>query len=62
MVKISTTIATIFVLATSAFAAPTGPFYGPATWSYQGLGACGNVTADTDFVVGVSQEFFNDWP
>jgi len=62
MVKASTAVVTILALATSAFAAPTGPFYGPATWSYQGLGACGKVTKDTDFVVGVSQKFFNAWP
>jgi len=62
MVKASTAVVTILALATSTFAAPTGPFYGATTWSYQGLGACGKLTEDTDFVVGVSQTFFNDWP
>lgn len=62
MVKFSAGLATIFVLATSAFAAPTGPFHGPATWTHEGVGACGVNSKDTDLVVGVSQQFFNAWP
>ena len=62
MVKISVVIATILALATSTLAAPTGPFNGPATWTFEGLGACGVTSKDTDLVVGVSQEFFNAWP
>jgi len=62
MVKISAAIASIFILATSVFAAPTGPFTGAATWTFEGLGACGHVSQDTDLVVGVSQQFFNSWP
>jgi len=62
MVKLSAIIVTIFVFATSVFAAPVGPFQGPATWTYEGLGACGVTSKDTDLVVGVSQTFFNAWP
>ena len=62
MVKFSAALATLVVLATSVFAAPTGPFTGPATWTYEGIGACGVNSKDTDLVVGVSQQFFNAWP
>jgi len=62
MVKFSAALATIIVLATSVIAAPTGPFTGPATWTYEGIGACGVNSKDTDLVVGVSQQFFNAWP
>ena len=55
-------VATLFVLATSVFAAPVGPYTGSATWTYEGLGACGVTSQNTDLVVGVSQAFFNDWP
>jgi hypothetical protein len=62
MVKILAAVVSIFILATFVFAAPTGPFTGAATWSYEGLGACGEVSQDSDLVVGVSQQFFNSWP
>ena len=62
MVNFSAGLVTLIVLATSAFAAPTGPFHGPATWTHQGVGACGVNSKDTDLVVGVSQQFFNAWP
>ena len=62
MVKFSAAVTTIFILATSVLSAPTGPFTGPATWSFQGVGACGVLSKDTDLTVGVSQQFFNAWP
>ncbi|KAF8338109.1 uncharacterized protein EI90DRAFT_2908971, partial [Cantharellus anzutake] len=35
---------------------------GRATWAYQGLGACGIVTKDTDLVTGVSAQYFDSYP
>jgi hypothetical protein len=62
MVKFTAIVATISVLAVSVLAAPIGPYHGSATWTFEGLGACGVTSKDTDLVVGVSQEFFNAWP
>jgi len=62
MVKISTIVTSIFALAIPVLAAPVGPFHGAATWTYEGLGACGVTSKDTDFVVGVSEAFFDSWP
>ena len=62
MVNFSAVVTMNFVFATVVFAAPTSSFRGPATWTNEGLGACGVVSNDTDLVVAVSQEFFDAWP
>jgi len=35
---------------------------GTATWGYQGIGACGVKTEDTDLVTGVSGTYFDSYP
>jgi hypothetical protein len=66
-------ILALFAFAAASVANPIDPeardvgvekrdFTGRATWAYQGLGACGIVTKDTDLVTGVSAQYFDSYP
>jgi len=56
--------AVTFLLASVVMASPLDKrtFTGKATWSYQGLGACGITTTDDELVTGVDALYFDSYP
>jgi len=59
------TIAVSFLLAASAaLASPLEKraFTGKATWTYQGLGACGTTATDDQIVTAVQAAYFDSYP
>jgi len=66
MARFFSIISVFALLVATSLASPADiekrDFTGKATWTYEGLGACGIVSKDTELVTGVSAAYFNSFP